>query len=211
MLAAAAAGRRPGVQGRWHLAAHQGDLLLSGAAGAVARAAGRGRAGPGAFLPMPRRRDRPGAGGRGPLATGVQTGSGATGDLADWLAELQALSQRTCRLCETRQLAEQWVYRFLAAAHTWVADEQGVLERLGAPNQAGDGQRVAPKVQTRLSGPGCWSGSWLAYARASVKPARRSSSWNSPRPNHSRLNSRSCVATSWSGRRPNEVPAGSPV
>jgi len=33
--------------------------------------------------------------------------------------------------CEARQLAEEWVYRYLAAAHTWANTEHALAERLG--------------------------------------------------------------------------------
>jgi hypothetical protein len=32
--------------------------------------------------------------------------------------------------CETRQLAEEWTYRFLAAAHAWAETEHAALARL---------------------------------------------------------------------------------
>ncbi len=31
---------------------------------------------------------------------------------------------------ETRPLAEEWTYRFLAAAHTWASDESAALQRI---------------------------------------------------------------------------------
>lgn len=34
--------------------------------------------------------------------------------------------------CETRELAEEWTYRWLAAAHTWANDEHAALTRIGA-------------------------------------------------------------------------------
>ena len=32
--------------------------------------------------------------------------------------------------CEARALAEEWIYRFLAAAHAWAATEAAAIERL---------------------------------------------------------------------------------
>jgi Lsr2 len=32
--------------------------------------------------------------------------------------------------CETRELAEEWTYRFLAAAHTWAMTEHAALQRI---------------------------------------------------------------------------------
>jgi hypothetical protein len=34
---------------------------------------------------------------------------------------------------ETRQLAEEWIYRYLAAAHAWGETEQAVTDRIGIP------------------------------------------------------------------------------
>ena len=33
--------------------------------------------------------------------------------------------------CETRKLAEEWTYRYLAAAHAWAADEPAAVTRIG--------------------------------------------------------------------------------
>jgi hypothetical protein len=33
--------------------------------------------------------------------------------------------------CETRALAEEWTYRYLAAAHTWATDETSATARIG--------------------------------------------------------------------------------
>lgn len=35
--------------------------------------------------------------------------------------------------CETRGLAEEWTYRYLAAAHAWAAAEPAAIARIGAP------------------------------------------------------------------------------
>lgn len=52
--------------------------------------------------------------------------------LADGLAELQ-IRWPTIPLvfCETRALAEEWTYRYLAAAHTWAHSEHATLARIG--------------------------------------------------------------------------------
>lgn len=34
--------------------------------------------------------------------------------------------------CETRSLAEEWTYRYLAAAHSWATNEAPAIERIGA-------------------------------------------------------------------------------
>ncbi len=51
--------------------------------------------------------------------------------VADGLAELQIRWPNVAIVfCETRQLAEEWTYRFLAAAHTWAAAEDAALQRI---------------------------------------------------------------------------------
>ena len=51
--------------------------------------------------------------------------------IADGLAELQVCWPNVpIVFCETRQLAEEWTYRFLAAARTWAETEEAVLQRL---------------------------------------------------------------------------------
>jgi hypothetical protein len=55
--------------------------------------------------------------------------------IADGLAELQVRWPGVpIVFCETRALAEEWTYRYLAAAHTWAGTEATVLARLGAPS-----------------------------------------------------------------------------
>ena len=51
--------------------------------------------------------------------------------VADGLAELQIRWPNVpIVFCETRQLAEEWTYRFLAAAHAWAETERASLTRL---------------------------------------------------------------------------------
>ena len=51
--------------------------------------------------------------------------------VADGLAELQIRWPNVAVVfCETRQLAEEWTYRFLAAAQAWSATEEAVLQRI---------------------------------------------------------------------------------
>jgi hypothetical protein len=53
--------------------------------------------------------------------------------VADGLAELQVRwPSIPIVFCETRKLAEEWTYRYLAAAHPWAADEVAALARIGA-------------------------------------------------------------------------------
>ena len=52
--------------------------------------------------------------------------------VADGLAELQVRWPTVAIVfCETRPLAEEWTYRYLAAAHAWAADETASLARIG--------------------------------------------------------------------------------
>lgn len=53
--------------------------------------------------------------------------------VADGLAELQVQWPNVpIVFTESRQLAEEWTYRFLAAAHAWTQTEQAVGQRFGA-------------------------------------------------------------------------------
>jgi hypothetical protein len=57
--------------------------------------------------------------------------------VADGLAELQVRWPNVPLVfCETRQLAEEWTYRFLAAAHTWADTETAAIDRIGAATDA---------------------------------------------------------------------------
>jgi len=59
--------------------------------------------------------------------------------VADGLAELQVgWPNVPIVFCETRQLAEEWTYRFLAAAHTWASSEAAAVARLQAADAADD-------------------------------------------------------------------------
>jgi hypothetical protein len=54
--------------------------------------------------------------------------------VADGLAELQVRYPGIpIVFCETRKLAEEWTYRYLAAAHSWVETETAALHRIGLP------------------------------------------------------------------------------
>lgn len=62
--------------------------------------------------------------------------------VADGLAELQVcLPTIPIVFCETRKLAEEWTYRYLAAAHAWAQAEQPALARIGTGE---DGAADAP-------------------------------------------------------------------
>ena len=52
--------------------------------------------------------------------------------VADGLAELQVRWPGVpIVFCETRSLAEEWTYRYLAAAHDWATTEPAAIERIG--------------------------------------------------------------------------------
>jgi hypothetical protein len=54
--------------------------------------------------------------------------------VADGLAELQIRWPNVAIVfCENRQLAEEWTYRFLAAAHDWARTEEAMPQRLSEP------------------------------------------------------------------------------
>jgi hypothetical protein len=54
--------------------------------------------------------------------------------IADGLAELQVRWPNVpIVFCETRRLAEEWTYRFLAAAHAWAETEHPAIERITPP------------------------------------------------------------------------------
>lgn len=78
--------------------------------------------------------------------------------VADGLAELQVRWPTIAVVfCETRKLAEEWTYRYLAAAHTWAADELPALARIGTGE---DGTTSAPRR------PAPSTGEVRAWARA---------------------------------------------
>lgn len=52
--------------------------------------------------------------------------------VADGLAELRVRWPNVPIVyAETRPLAEEWTYRYLAAAHAWAADEDAAVTRIG--------------------------------------------------------------------------------
>jgi hypothetical protein len=57
--------------------------------------------------------------------------------VADELAELQVRWPTIpIVFCETRKLAEEWTYRYLAAARTWASDEERAVVRMGVDDGA---------------------------------------------------------------------------
>ena len=66
--------------------------------------------------------------------------------IADGLAELQVRWPTIpIVFCETRTLAEEWTYRYLAAAKTWADAERATVDRVGLdPDEDEDGAAAAP-------------------------------------------------------------------
>lgn len=73
--------------------------------------------------------------------------------VADGLAELQIRWPNVPIVhCETRKLAEEWTYRYLAAAHVWARDEPAAQERVGTLNESPttDGPAAPPPSSAEL-------------------------------------------------------------
>ena len=82
--------------------------------------------------------------------------------VADGIAELQVRWPSVpIVFCETRALAEDWTYRFLAAAHTWVAGERAAADRIGTD---------APELEAAPAAPAPSTSEVRAWARANSIP-----------------------------------------
>ncbi|HWI03075.1 MAG TPA: ERCC4 domain-containing protein [Acidimicrobiales bacterium] len=69
--------------------------------------------------------------------------------VADGLAELQVRWPTIpIVFCDNRKLAEQWTYRYLAAAHSWAEAERAAVERIGAGEDGGAGGAPLPAPST---------------------------------------------------------------
>ena len=69
--------------------------------------------------------------------------------VADGLAELQVRWPAIpIVFCENRKLAEEWTYRYLAAAHTWASDERAALERIGVGDHGAADAPLEPAPST---------------------------------------------------------------
>ena len=83
--------------------------------------------------------------------------------IADGLAELQVRWPNVpIVFCETRQLAEEWTYRFLAAAQAWAADEHAAIERITPP----PGEPAATDLDRAPQAPKPSTAEVRAWARA---------------------------------------------
>jgi hypothetical protein len=84
--------------------------------------------------------------------------------VADGLAELQVRWPNVpIVFCETRQLAEEWTYRFLAAAQAWADTEDAAIQRI-APAVGSTALADAP------AGPGPSTSEVRAWARSQGMP-----------------------------------------
>ncbi|MGQ9351401.1 ERCC4 domain-containing protein [Mycolicibacterium gilvum] len=82
--------------------------------------------------------------------------------VADGLAELQVRWHSVpIVFCETRPLAEEWTYRFLAAAHAWAVTEAAALQRISPV-------RIDVAVQAPTNGPS--TADVRAWARSAGLP-----------------------------------------
>ncbi len=102
--------------------------------------------------------------------------------VADGLAELQVRWPTVpIVFAETRQLAEEWTYRYLASAHEWAHTELALAERIGAdsmipgrvssPHRAGADNERSPRLGSRT-----WvhrARPWPAASRHLAGMARR--------------------------------------
>lgn len=69
--------------------------------------------------------------------------------VADGLAELQVRWPCVAVVfCETRSLAQEWTYRYLAAAHAWACAEPAAVQRVGFATGELDDAPSAPEPTT---------------------------------------------------------------
>ncbi len=83
--------------------------------------------------------------------------------VADGLAELHIRWPNVpVVFCETRQLAEEWTYRFLAAAHAWATSEHQALQRIPP---SGENNVAATDLDQAPAAPQPSTGEVRAWAR----------------------------------------------
>ncbi|HVE45898.1 MAG TPA: ERCC4 domain-containing protein [Acidimicrobiales bacterium] len=69
--------------------------------------------------------------------------------VADGLAELQVRWPTIpITFCDNRKLAEEWTYRYLAAAHAWASAELGAIARIGTGEDGTAGAPSQPSPST---------------------------------------------------------------
>jgi hypothetical protein len=73
--------------------------------------------------------------------------------VADGLAEVQVgWPNVPIVFCETRRLAEEWTYRFLAAAHTWASTETAAVGRLQTVGGSDQDLRAGAELLSAVDG-----------------------------------------------------------
>jgi hypothetical protein len=94
--------------------------------------------------------------------------------VADGLAEVQVRWPNVpIVFCETRQLAEEWTYRFLAAARAWAETEEDALGRImpaAGESAAGEPAAGQPGLDQAPAAPGPSTAEVRAWARAQGLP-----------------------------------------
>jgi hypothetical protein len=76
----------------------------------------------------------------------------------DGLAELQVRYPNVpIVFCETRKLAEEWTYRFLAAAHAWAVAENPALTRIGLTAEDEDAGDPVPAPEPSTAEVRAWA------------------------------------------------------
>ena len=94
--------------------------------------------------------------------------------VADGLAEVQVRWPNVpIVFCETRQLAEEWTYRFLAAARVWAETEEAALGRImpaAGESAAGEPAAGQPGLDQAPAAPGPSTAEVRAWARRQGLP-----------------------------------------
>ena len=71
--------------------------------------------------------------------------------VADGLAELQIRCPTVpIVFCDNRKLAEEWTYRYLAAAYTWAEQEPAIRDRIGVSDVPSAGPAEPPPSTPQL-------------------------------------------------------------
>lgn len=74
--------------------------------------------------------------------------------VADGVAEVQVRWPTVPLVfCDTRRLAEEWTYRYLAAAQVWASAEPAAVARIGALDESGPGGRSGASSSGGVVGP----------------------------------------------------------
>jgi len=100
--------------------------------------------------------------------------------VADGLAELQVRWPNVpIVFCENRKLAEEWTYRYLAAAHVWAETEGAAIARIGAGDDAAAAGPTAPEPSTAELRAWARANGLAVPARGRLRPEIRQAWWDS--------------------------------